>query len=103
MKKTLLIASALFALNLSAQQDSSEKMNIVKTNVTVYICKNINLSYERSFNRWFSMNLGFGTVPEGKVPFLNSFLDDTDRQKINNLQVQASNFTVEPRFYIGQG
>lgn len=107
MKKTLFLAAISFMLNISAQKNSSElspqKFNIVKTNVTAYIFKNINLSYERSFNRWFSMNIGFGTIPEGKVPFLNSFLDDSDRQKINNLEVKASNFTVEPRFYIGKG
>ena len=101
MKKTIILAATIFILNFNAQE--TQKMNIVKTNVTAYVFKNINLSYERSFNRWFSVNLGFGIVPEGKVPFLKSFLDDKDRQKINNLQVKASNFTIEPRFYIGQG
>jgi hypothetical protein len=36
--------------------------------------QNINLSYERAFNQWFSVNIGFGTMPEGKVPFINAFL-----------------------------
>jgi hypothetical protein len=92
---------------INAQEESgaasSEKMNIVKTNVTAYAFRNINLSYERAFNKWFSVNMGFGAMPEGKVPFINSFLNDEDEKKFQNLQVKAFNFTIEPRFYIGHG
>ena len=112
MKKVLLLAASIFILNINAQESFArdngttiplQKMNIIKTNVTAYVFKNINLTYERSINKWFSINLGFGMVPEGKVPFLNNFLKDNDRKKFENLRVKASNFTLEPRFYIGQG
>lgn len=79
------------------------KMNIIKTNLTGYAFKNINLSYERSLNQWLSLNLGFGIVPEGKVPFFNTFLNDENQEKFKSLEVSASNFTVESRFYIGEG
>ena len=112
MKKILLLAGSIFILNISAQQTmsqdnmtdiSSQKMNIIKTNITAYVFKNINLTYERSINRWFSINAGFGIVPQGKVPFLNSFLNVNDRKQIENLEVKASNYTLESRFYIGKG
>jgi hypothetical protein len=85
------------------ENSTTEKMNIVKTNVTAYAFRNINLSYERAINQWFSLNIGFGTMPEGKVPFINAFLKDKDEKRFENLRVKATNFTIEPRFYIGHG
>ncbi|WP_294210286.1 DUF3575 domain-containing protein [uncultured Chryseobacterium sp.] len=105
MKKYLIFLPFLFSI-ASAQEtgtDAPEKMNIIKTNVTGYIFRNINLTYERSFNRWFSVNMGFGAVPEGKVPFINSFLNDEDEKRFQNLDIKAFNFTIEPRFYLGHG
>lgn len=86
MKKLLLIIFCFMLMTLQAQEmpaPPSEKMNIVKTNVTAYAFRNINLTYERAINRWFSLNMGFGTMPEGKVPFINSFLSDNDEKKIS--------------------
>lgn len=108
MKKLSLIAFALCAFSgLKAQEEEAmpvaPKMNIIKTNVTGYIFRNINLSYERSINRWFSMNIGFGIMPEGKIPFKNSILNDDDEERFKNLEAKASNFTIEPRFYLGKG
>jgi len=106
MKKYLLIIPYFFLIQTYAQEinpEPREKMNIIKTNVTGYIVRNINLSYERSINRWFSLNVGFGTMAEGKVPFIEVFLDDEQEQDFQNLKVKATNFTIEPRFYIGKG
>lgn len=106
MKKAALLLPCFLFSAVSAQEtenNSSEKMNIVKTNVTAYAFRNINLSYERAFTRGFSLNIGFGTMPEGKVPFINAFLKDEDEKRFQNLRVKATNFTVEPRFYIGKG
>lgn len=106
MKKYLIIILCFLLSKVEAQESvpvSSDKMNIIKTNVTGYVFRNINLSYERSINQWFSINVGFGTMPEGKVPFINSFLNDEDEKRFQNLRVKATNFTIEPRFYIGKG
>lgn len=106
MKKSVLFISCFLYATLQAQENPgspAEKMNIVKTNVTAYAFRNINLSYERVINRWFSVNIGFGTMPEGKVPFINAFLKDEDEKRFQNLRVKATNFTIEPRFYIGHG
>lgn len=106
MKKYCIIASSLLFSGFSAQEtagSSSDKLNIVKTNVTAYAFRNINLSYERAFTSWFSVNMGFGAMPEGKVPFINSFLNDQDEQRFQNLEIKSFNFTIEPRFYLGAG
>ncbi|MBD3903441.1 DUF3575 domain-containing protein [Chryseobacterium sp. Ch-15] len=112
MKKLLLIIPYFIISEATAQEIVNyepasaaplDKMNIIKTNVTGYAFRNINLSYERSINRWFAINVGFGTVAEGKVPFMNAFLDDSDEKKFQNIRIKATNFTIEPRFYIGEG
>lgn len=106
MKKYFIIILPLLLSKVCAQEVtpvSPEKMNIIKTNVTGYVFRNINLSYERAFNQWFSVNIGFGTMPEGKVTFMNAFLSDKDEKRFENLRVKATNFTIEPRFYIGKG
>jgi hypothetical protein len=111
MKKLLIIASCFYISGVYAQEMSTsevntvpeDKMNIIKTNITGYAFRNINLSYERSINRWFAINVGFGTVAEGKVPFMNAFLSEEDEKDFQNLKIKATNFTIEPRFYIGEG
>lgn len=104
-KAVLLLPCVLFAAAQAQETENNptEKMNIIKTNVTAYAFRNINLSYERAINQWFSVNIGFGTMPEGKVPFINAFLKDEDERSFQNLRVKATNFTIEPRFYIGHG
>lgn len=104
-KASLLFLSILFskAEAQESQNIRTDKMNIIKTNVTAYTFRNINLSYERVINQWFSLNIGFGTMPEGKVPFINAFLKDEDEKRFQNLRVKATQFTVEPRFYLGKG
>ena len=77
-------------------------MNIVKTNVTAYAFRNINLTYERAFNKWFSISAGFGTMPMGGVPFLNTIVKDADKE-FTDMQVSNTNFTIETRFYLGSG
>ena len=92
---TLLISASLFS-----QNTPSEKMNIVKTNVTAYAFRNVNLTYERILSKKFSVAVGFGTVSKGSIPFSKSFLKDTE---FSDTQVGLTNFTIEPRFYLGQG
>ncbi|WPO82261.1 DUF3575 domain-containing protein [Chryseobacterium sp. JJR-5R] len=106
MKKYFILIPCFIFSAFNAQETAdppSEKMNIIKTNVTAYAFRNINLSYERAFTEWFSLNMGFGAMPEGKVPFINSFLNDEDERRFQNLEIKSFNFTIEPRFYLGAG
>ncbi len=96
MKKLLIIASCFYISGVFAQEISTsevntvpeDKMNIIKTNITGYAFRNINLSYERSINRWFAINVGFGAVTEGKVPFMNAFLSEEDEKDFQNLKIK---------------
>ena len=92
---TLLLPAAMFSQTAPVQ-----KMNIVKTNVTGYVFRNVNLTYERVINQRFSVAVGFGTVAKGGVPFSKSFIDDTE---FSDVEVSQTNFTIEPRIYLGQG
>ncbi len=103
MKSRLyLLCGILFSAFMFSQSSSGEKMNIVKTNVTAYAFRNINLTYERAFNKWFSISAGFGTMPMGGVPFLNTIVKDADKE-FTDMQVSNTNFTIETRFYLGSG
>lgn len=110
MNAKIVLLLLLSSLGFSAQElqplplDSAEvKKNIIKTNVTAYVFRNVNLYYERSINRWFSINVGFGMVTEGSIPFVNSFLKEKDRKDFESIKIKLSNFTLEPRFYLGKG
>ena len=96
MKNKLILLFTIFTIVTNAQQK-----NIIKTNVTAYAFKNINLSYERAINKWFSINVGFGTTPQGKIPFVKSFTSAED--ELRDLQAGLTNFTIETRFYLGKG
>lgn len=96
--KTFIFVFALSFLGINAQ----EKKNIIKTNVTAFAFRNVNLSYERAIKKWLSINVGMGVVPSGGVPFLKSFIGDEDQQ-FTDLNVGLTNITIEPRFYLGQG
>lgn len=97
----ILFFSLLFSATLFSQESSSsEKMNIVKTNVTAYAFKNINLTYERAISKRFSVAVGFGTMAKGSLPFTSSFIKDTEFAEV---QVGLTNFTIEPRIYLGRG
>lgn len=95
MKKII----TLLSLSTSCLFFAQDKMNIIKTNVTAYAFRNINISYERAITKWFSVNVGYGTMPSGNVPFLKTFVKDSE--EFTDVKIGLSNFTVEPRFYPG--
>lgn len=95
-----LFFTLLFSATLFSQNSSPEKMNIVKTNVTAYAFRNVNLTYERIINKKFSVTVGFGSMGKGSVPFSKSFIKDTE---FSDVEVSLSNFTIEPRIYFGKG
>lgn len=96
MKTLCTISAILLATATNAQQK-----NIIKTNVTAYAFKNINISYERSINKWFAVNVGYATMPNGRIPFIKSFTDTDD--ELRDIEAGSSHFTLETRFYLGEG
>lgn len=103
--RTLLLAVMMPAALFSQTEpeigsEAAPKMNIVKTNVTAYAFRNVNLTYERIINKRFSVSVGYGTVAKGGIPFSNSFIKDTE---FEDIEISQSHFTIEPRIYLGQG
>lgn len=91
----------LFAsATLFAQQETPAKMNIIKTNVSAFAFRNVNLTYERAFTQKFSVALGFGTVTKGAIPFSGSYIKGTE---FENAEASLTNITLEPRIYFGEG
>lgn len=76
--------------------------NTIKTNLTAYAFRNINLSYERGLNKTFAINVGFGTMPAGGVPMIKSFIGEDADQEIRDIEVSSTSFTIEPRIYLGK-
>lgn len=97
--KTTMLALCISA-GLFSQNSNLNKMNVVKTNVTAYAFRNVNLTYERVINKTFSVNVGFGTMGKGSVPFSKTFVEDTE---LSDAEISMTNFTIEPRIYLGEG
>ena len=95
-----IIFALLISATVGAQNSADDKMNIVKTNVTAYAFRNVNLTYERIINQKFSVAIGFGSMGKGSVPFSKSYIKDTE---LSNIEVSLTNFTIEPRIYLGKG
>ncbi|MGZ9734931.1 DUF3575 domain-containing protein [Flavobacterium sp. GNP002] len=105
MKTKKLIPVLLLLFFMSAYSQSPiDKKNIVKTNLTAYIFRNYNLTYERSLTSWLSIAVSYGKIPEGEVPLLNKFLKEDDSDyNFNEAKFSNTQITIEPRFYLGKG
>ncbi|MFC6267986.1 DUF3575 domain-containing protein [Frigoriflavimonas asaccharolytica] len=103
MRKLLLLFIFSFTMLMQAQEtsDSGNGKNIVKVNVTGFIFKNFQGTYERVLSKRISVNVGYGVVPEGNLPYTSFLPDDTDRD-FKNIRLSGNNFTIEPRFYLGK-
>lgn len=109
MKTLITIPAMLLALFTNAQELNTietdtavmQRRNIIKTNLTAYAFKNINVTYERSINRWFSVSAGYSVMPDGKIPFIKSFTDADD--ELRDVKAGSTHFTIETRFYLGKG
>lgn len=81
---------------------SSEKMNIIKTNITAYAFRNINITYERAISKKFSVSAGINMMPSGNIPFMNSFIKE-GADEVSDVKVSNTAFTIEARYYLGAG
>ena len=101
MKKQLLVSLFLLSLSMNAQEEQTQRNNIIKTNVTAFAFKNFQINYERVFTKTFSLSLSYGIIPEGKVPYASSWSNDsnTDLEKI---RLSGNSATLESRFYLGK-
>lgn len=96
---------------LSAQEMPGERMttrptpaelgkSIVKTNVTAYLFRNINLSYEYVISRRVSLQASYSFIPEGSIPYAKSFTEGNNLEELSAAVMSYSSITFEPRFYL---
>ena len=108
MKIKLLLFCALFSFSAAFSQVSDSAYvgfghkNMIKTNITAYAFKNINLSYERVISKRFSLSATYAVMPTGKIPYVETFLDGDDLGDVKNIEMSYNAFTFEPRFYLGK-
>ena len=101
MRKLLLGTLFLLSLSMNAQEDDTQRRNIIKTNVTAFAFKNFQLNYERVFTKTFSLSVSYGMIPEGKLPF-SSLLPNDSEVNLEEVELGGSNATLETRFYLGK-
>lgn len=109
IKFTILCLLVSFSVAYSQQSDSLQsydlqkiKKNIVKTNATAYLFRNINLTYERVLTKRISASASYSILPSGKMPFINTFIPEKNLGDIKSINVSYQSFTFEPRFYVGK-
>ncbi|MGA9211309.1 DUF3575 domain-containing protein [Kaistella sp.] len=99
MRKIILLPAMVFTTLLFAQD--SVKSNIIKSNITGYALRNFNLTYERVITKKISVSAGFGVIANGSIPFASQLSDAN--LNTSSAQIKGSNFTIEPRIYLGKG
>jgi len=101
MKPRILIASILTIFTLLT---ASAQKNVVKWNVSSLAFKNAYFTYERAFEKKFSLNLGVGFVPSSTLLFGSLVPDvksgDIERESpIKNMSMTGYSITPEFRYY----
>jgi Protein of unknown function (DUF3575) len=87
---------------------TQKQENLVKLNLAGLIFKNLNLQYEHTLSRKFSLALTVSIMPTRNIPFKNSIissLDVTDTDVKNTIEkLNISSFSIAPevRFYVGK-
>ena len=67
-----------------------KRKNIIKTNVTAYAFRNLNLTYERSINKTFSISLGFSTITKGDVPIIKKYFEDQVGSEFKDIEMSMT-------------
>lgn len=103
MKKLIVILAVIISGAAKSQQETQsvdDKRNLVKMNLTGVIFRNFQFAYERTISKRFGLQVSYGFIPSGQVPLVDEYIKDDD---ISNIKMSASNFTLEPRIYLGRG
>lgn len=113
MNKCCSILALLFISQFSAQNAElsqappyrsvyGEPMNIVKTNLSAYLFRNINLSYERIFTQRFSLVATYSFMPAGPIPYVKTVTSGSTLNSAQQANVSYQSYTLEPRFYVNK-
>ncbi|KFC24540.1 DUF3575 domain-containing protein [Chryseobacterium sp. FH1] len=102
MNKILIGLSLFCSLFANSQEieTTQEKKNLVKMNLTSVVFRNYQFAYERLFTKRFSVQVSYGFIPAGQIPFVDEVIKD---ENVENIKLGGNNLTIEPRFYLGKG
>ena len=79
---------------------SHAQHNVVKANLSSAALLNAYVSYERTFGRHFSVNLGINMFPDRNIPFSSNFEDvNKNVSPIKTMKMEGWGITPEFRFY----
>jgi len=81
---------------------TAQGKNIIKTNLTAYAFRNLNLTYERSLNKTFTISLGLSSITKGDIPLIKKYFEDDVDDEFKNIEMSLMSFTIEPRIYLGK-
>ena len=97
----LAFVCSIFAQSQEINTDNQDKKrNLIKVNLTSIAFRNYQFAYERTITKRIGVQVSYGFIPTGQVPLVDEYIKDED---INNIQMGGSNFTLEPRIYLGRG
>ena len=96
-----LILFCSFSMRAQEQNpQTDEKRNLVKINLTGVVFRNFQFAYERTITKRLGVQVSYGFIPTGQVPLVDQYIKDDN---VNNVRMGGSNFTLEPRIYLGRG
>ena len=96
-----LILFCSFSMRAQEQNpQTDEKRNLVKMNLTGVVFRNFQFAYERIITKRLGVQVSYGFIPTGQVPLVDQYIKDDN---VNHVRMGGSNFTLEPRIYLGRG
>lgn len=101
----ILVALAFICSFVAKSQEintdnQDKKRNLIKVNLTSIAFRNYQFAYERTITKRIGVQVSYGFIPTGQVPLVDEYIKD---ENINNIEMGGSNFTIEPRIYLGRG
>ncbi len=104
MNKILIVLAFVCSFMAKSQKNDydsqDQKRNLIKVNLTSVVFRNFQLAYERTITKRIGLQVSYGFIPTGQVPLVDEYIKD---ENINSIKMGGSNFTLEPRIYLGKG
>lgn len=100
MRKSVPLLLLLLPMFAMAQK------NAVKVNLSSLVLRNYHIQYERKIISKLTVNVGFRTMPKGKLPWQDQLVKyaglDNPNLELGRFQIGNTAFTVEPRIYLSK-
>jgi hypothetical protein len=85
---------------------SMAQKNAIKVNLSSLVLRNYHIQYERKIVSKLTVNVGFRTMPKGKLPWQDQLVKyaglDNESIELGRFQIGNTAFTLEPRIYLSK-